>query len=530
MLNRIRLVLVILTIPVIALGVAWGIQARYNSEIRAYLRSQYPNADQAAIAQITLDELCENPQTNLRDICRTNAKFNWLITAAVSAGFIGLALLLAIGFAGRIAHNRRNLLLYLFKPGLYLTAVTLVALTVVHAALAMSAIYYGESALIGRIHIGIIAIIALGALGGVIVIARNVFSLVKKAHVFVIGANLSRAEAPQLWNHVEQIADRLGALHPEAIVVGLEPNFFVTEADVVCLSGNLSGRTLYCSLPLCRILSKNEFSAVIGHELGHFQGLDTKFSESFYPIHRGTALAIASLQQTGGEGWASIALLPAIAIFSYFFECFSVAESRISRDRELAADQSGASLNDSATMASALVKVHAFSGLWDNLKTAAEAAVQDRKAFANVSKAFAEAAANSAKPELLVGLAATKLSHPTDSHPPLGVRLESLAITLDHVSGASLAINPADAAINLIPEPEKREEEISRTFQVTLAEQLGIDLGSESLSQVEFSLSPATDVFSYMCPACQSFQRSDVNVCLKCGAKNPHLTNTGFGN
>ena len=29
--------------------------------------------------------------------------------------------------------------------------------------------------------------------------------------------------------------------------------------------------------------------------------------------------------------------------------------------------------------------------------------------------------------------------------------------------------------------------------------------------------------FTYMCPSCQSFQKSDVPACLKCGAENPHL-------
>jgi Zn-dependent protease with chaperone function len=52
---------------------------------------------------------------------------------------------------------------------------------------------------------------------------------------------------------------------------------------------------LYCSLPLCRILSGSEVSAVIDHELGHFKGLDTNFSESFYPIYCGTASAIGAL-------------------------------------------------------------------------------------------------------------------------------------------------------------------------------------------------------------------------------------------
>ncbi len=523
MLNRIRLVLFILTIPMIAFGIAAAIQARYTSELRTILRSQYPSADPGPIERITLGEFCERPQASRSDICRTNNNLNMLRTGALTTGIAGLALLLVIRLAALVVGKRRKLLLYVFKPGLYLTTLTLLVLTVAHAVLAISMIYYGESALIGTIHIGIIAIIGLGTLAGVIVIARNVFFIVRKACTFVIGINLSHADALQLWNHVEQIADRLHTLRPEAIVVGLEPNFFVTEADVVCLSGNLSCRTLYCSLPLCRIVSNDEFSAGIGHELGHFHGLDTKLSQNFYPIYRGTASTIAELQQAGGEGWGSIPLLPAITIFSYFLECFSVVENRISRDRELAADQVGAGFTDAGTMAVGLVKIHAFSGIWEDLKLAAEGAVQEKKFFANLSKAFAEVSANRAKPELLLSLAETKLTHPTDSHPPLGVRLQSLAVAFESVADASLAIHPTDAAINLISEPEKTEEEISRLFHLYLADKLGITLGPESLSKVEFSVSPTVDVFSYMCSACHSFQDSDVNTCLKCGAENPHL-------
>ena len=61
--------------------------------------------------------------------------------------------------------------------------------------------------MIGRIHVGIIFGIGLGPLGGVVVIARNVFSLVRKAETFVIGASLTRAEAPQLWSCVDLLSE-----------------------------------------------------------------------------------------------------------------------------------------------------------------------------------------------------------------------------------------------------------------------------------------------------------------------------------
>ena len=304
----------------------------------------------------------------------------------------------------------------------------------------------------------------------------------RHAQPLIIGETISRDKASSLWNEVDKIAKTLGALRPENIVVGLDPDFFVTESNIAYLSGSLAGRTMYCSLPLMRILSKDEFKAIIGHELGHYKGLDAKFSRKFFPIYRGTADSIASLQEAGFEsfGFGFASLLPAIAIFGYFFESFSVAESTISRSRELAADSEGARVTDSATIATALVKLHAFSGLWEGLEYADEEALQEGRAFVNASKTYAEAVVEHANPDALDGIAEMHLSHPTDSNPPLAVRLDSLGISMKEIAEQSLRINPESRALDLISGAEQVEETISMAYQAMLAEQLGIDLDSQA--------------------------------------------------
>jgi len=42
-----------------------------------------------------------------------------------------------------------------------------------------------------------------------------------------------------------------------------------------------------------------EFTAIVGHELGHFRGEDTAMSQQFYPIYRGTTAAIEGLAASG---------------------------------------------------------------------------------------------------------------------------------------------------------------------------------------------------------------------------------------
>jgi Zn-dependent protease with chaperone function len=480
MIRRVWLFSLILGVPLFGFAVSEGIQAHLNSELRLAMRQQYPDLDPSIVAQLSFDQICETPNPELHSLCSTNRNLNLMSAAAVWAGSIGLILLLMIRIAGSVAQTNRSLLLSLFTPGLYLTAVLLIGLVVVHGTVAIAAIYYGESTFLGRIHIGVIVAIGLGALLGIAALIPNVFSLVSKAETFVLGTEITRKQAPELWQRVEEIANQLGALRPEHVVVGLDPNFFVTEADVVCLNAKLSGRTLYCSLPFCRILNKEEFSAVIGHELGHYKGLDTHFSQKFFPIYRGTTSAIASLQETGDEGSKMIALLPAIAVLSYFLECFSIAESRISRVRELAADQEGATATHPASLASALVKLHAFAGTWEALRQAAVSAIHEGKALVNASKTYAEVVAGSTSADVFNEIGETHLSHPTDSHPPLAVRLDALKTSIKDVSAAALDVRPTAAAIELFPGAEEVEENISGAYQAILAREYGISIESEA--------------------------------------------------
>jgi Zn-dependent protease with chaperone function len=480
MVSRTWLFGLVLAVPLIGFGVAEAIQAHLNSQLRSAFRKEYPSATEHQVAQMTIDRLCEVSPLELRDLCGTNTNLNLMSRAALVAGAIGFSWLLLIRLAGGLARNNRNFLVAFFTPGLYLTALVLSGLILVHAAVAMGAIYYGESALVGRVHVRLIAAIGLGALVGVLAIARGTFSVVRKAETFVIGKTVTRVQAPQLWREVEATALRLGALQPDNLVVGLDPNFFVTEIGVICLDGRLNGRTLYCSLPLCRILSKEELTSVIGHELGHFKGQDTKFSKRFYPIYRGTVSSLTALQAAGDTGPGAIALLPAIAVLSYFLECFCVAESRLSRERELAADQAAASVASPHAIAVALVKLHAFAGIWNGLQEAAANALRQGKAFVNASRTYAEAVSESALPEALQGVAEVHLPHPTDSHPPLSVRLQSLQVGLNNVATEALAVTPTEPAITLLSDVEKLEEELSEVYQLLLARQRGIDLEQAS--------------------------------------------------
>src|SRR5262249_51048997 len=149
--------------------------------------------------------------------------------------------------------------------------------------------------------------------------------------------------------------------------VGLEPTFFVTSAPVQ-LAGQsqpLRGNTLYLSAPLCRLFTAPELDAVIGHEFGHFSGSDTLYSTRFAPAYRTLHKALLAVhRQASGGGAVSAMAIPARSMLDFCLSQFARPERRISREREHAADQVGASIAGPMALATALLKVGLFVPMW----------------------------------------------------------------------------------------------------------------------------------------------------------------------
>ena len=253
---RFWLLALVLALPLVGFVVSESVQSDLDSDLHSALREQYPNAEVDSIQALTLGSLCEDPDVDLPETCMHVAILSLMSGAALVAGFSGLALLAVIKLAGVLARGSRELLLATFRPGLYITSIVLVALVIAHALLAIGSLYY-LGFLIGLLPTGIIFALGIGALAGVLVLTRNIFALVEKAQTIVIGLPVTPSQAPGLHAKIANLAKRVGALPPNHVVVGLDPNYFVTEATVQCLAGKLDGRTLYCSLPLNRIMFRS---------------------------------------------------------------------------------------------------------------------------------------------------------------------------------------------------------------------------------------------------------------------------------
>ena len=217
----------------------------------------------------------------------------------------------------------------------------------------------------------------------------------------LLGRCLTPQDAPEVWAYVRGLAAEVGCELPDHVVVGLDPTFFVSAGRPVPLWHEcVEGQTLFISLSFARIMTHGEFRAMLGHELGHIKERHEDAS------------------------------LPA----------------------QLAADQVGARIAGAHAMATAVVKLAAFSAYWN---AAVQHGFPTRET--NYSRAFAEIAALNARPDIV-----RCLVEPPREAGSLVERLRHLGTEVGQVEGAALHVRPREPASLLIPGHAELEEELAR--------------------------------------------------------------------
>lgn len=471
-------IIIVLVIPAIAFGLGTAVVAKYQSDLHAAVEADIGREltdEERADPSIQISTICADPAYAGEAVCGdvNIAKLTNLV--AIAGGAIGIALLLFVAFLSARASRDREALLRLFQPGLYVTLAGLVALVIVDGILAVSAVYLGLGVLAGRIYPILIAGIGLAALLAAVGIVRAAWRASRPAVSEVVARRVEPSGQPRLFEMVKEVAASAGTEAPDHVLLGLDPEFYVSEVDTQAIDSRWKGRTLYLSLPLSRILSVAELRAIVGHEMGHFLGSDTAFSRRFYPVYAGASGAINALTSAGGNAAQALSLLPALVILGLFMDGFAIPERSISRERELAADKVGARVASDRSIATSLVKLTAFTGRWGETLDEVVESIRAGAPIANASEAFVKLVRTA--PELRRHPGAVDLgdldprdggtldeqpiAHPTDSHPPLTERLSALGLSREIVEGAVEDVQPADPAAGLVTDIEAIEAELT---------------------------------------------------------------------
>ena len=395
----------------------------------------------------------------------------WLATGVITLGLLAALVgglgLLALNWAGRRAMHSREQLLHSFTRVTKLLPFVLVGHVVVMGA-AIAAIIGFEALNVwhaGKLSAGemkfmfFAMVLVAGCLYSIWQMGtqlRVMLNMFQPTPMDVMAEAVTAEQAPVLWAYVKDLADKLGALPPDHIILGMAAGFYVTSSDITLAPANttLTGRTLHVPLLYLGVLDEAETTAVIGHELGHFAGADTDFSMRFVPIYHGIERSLVVIGQTlvESEMLQRATLHPAFMLGAFFMESFDHAVMHWSRVRELEADAAGAQLAGNLAAASALVRISAIDPV-----------LQERLAahIVQATNPTPEQGADNDLPindlptTVLHEIAAmpltlpeeemaTQLPHPSDTHPSNGERVASLNVSVD--DAVRSGTRPLDAA------------------------------------------------------------------------------------
>lgn len=271
----------------------------------------------------------------------------------------------------------------------------------------------------------LVGIAAVLAVTGIWLIVKAIFA--KPGSRFEqVGEVIREDDAPDLWQRVREIAGRLGTGPPDQIIAGIDASFFVTEHDVTLGDSVQSGRTLFLSLPLLKVLTVEEADAVLAHEMAHFSGDDTLWSRRISPFLQTMGHYLAALYDGG-------LTRPVFHFIHFFWKLYQYSLGRMSRSREFRADGIGARESSPGAIARALVKISAYCQYRNKTENDI---LGKREMESNLELAGRLERGFSA---YLTGFtsdddaALMETPHPFDTHPPLASRMEALGLVPDEV-------------------------------------------------------------------------------------------------
>ena len=426
----------------------------------------YSLAEMCAMNETQLSGIFANPSA-IQDGCSQLIEPVLLLhKVSIISIIVSVGILLVFKFSSSYCGTDRDKNASIFPKLIPLTVLIIAAQVLVQGLSLAYLSYLIPTEILGGIYFPVISFgIGIGAAIGFFQVASSLITLFKKPEQIERAKEINREAYPSLWSHIEAIAEKIEAKKPDNIVIGLQPTFYATTANVKLIEKEkaLTGETLFLSLPLMKLFTREEFDAVVGHELGHFKANDTNYTTKFAPVYMNLGQSLVNLSNTSGSITA-LAKLPAIYVLSAMYEAFETNIAAISRTREFEADKVGCEASSEEGLVYSLAKVVTYSKLWnqtilDNVKR-----LNNGKITTNLSEVFRESSTYNIGrkdiDEIIKDVLPSIVQHPTDSHPPLVDRYENIGFDVNSITREKI-VHQGNAVEKLIDNAQSLEEELT---------------------------------------------------------------------
>ena len=363
-------------------------------------------------------------------------QFHYVRQAAGWSLVGGAVLMLSIAGLGALAFKSRKLQYRSFVVGWRVLMVASALAVVLQGFFAVWLSFWVTAFLWHKYFVKLILVAGLLALGGVAAIVAKIFHKTQSSNV-VEGEVLTEAQAPLLLRRIKHLADRMRTPVPDHIVAGIDTNFFVTQAPLTVGGKTLTGRSLFMSIPLLRVLSMQEADAVLGHELAHFRGGDTQASALLGPKLMQYDQYVEGMR-TGG---LTVVVYPFMQLYRTIFQ---LALSTDSRKREFRADYMAAKLVSPEAIAQSLIKISAYANYRANTESALFQSDNQLQGALGIGAKVAQGLyPYAASDAFFDDMRSTHFPHPFDSHPPLEQRMKKVGHVVEAAAyGAVVAQVP----------------------------------------------------------------------------------------
>ncbi len=233
-------------------------------------------------------------------------------------------------------------------------------------------------------------------------------------------------EAPGLFALLRGLVREQGAVMPDMVTVGAVDSFFVTSSPRVLTNGTVTqGRTLHLPLPVLAMLDRTELSTVLAHELAHFTGEDTGYSIRFQPVYFSLLRSVAAI--TPRRGGLDRLLHVHAELGAYVLQQFDVAVKRWSRQREFEADRAAVACGSADALATSLLRLRLIDGILRRRlhDFARQPSTTPEDLASDLIQRVNESGLGDPTQHL-----ADRAPHPTDTHPPVGHRIEAAGVKI----------------------------------------------------------------------------------------------------
>ena len=427
----------------------------YRHETLTFFRENPPSL----LCRGGTEERALLPASYADEACRDYAQLRQIVQASFASIVLGLLSVVVAIVCAALSFLSRPAQYLSFATGWQLLRVASAIQVLTQGFIAVMLSFWVTAYFFERYYVKAVVCAGVLALAAAVVVIIAIFKR-PRDRLDVEGEFLPRETSPELWAGIDALCSRLGTPPPSQMIGGIDDNFFVTEHPVHVAGRMREGRSLFVSLSLLKRLDKSEADAILAHEMAHFSGGDTLYAKKLAPLLAHFRQYLVALHQGGLS-------LPIFYFMLFYWSMFQLSLGRSSRQRELRADTIASETTSAQSVASALLKVAAYSayrarveaGLFERNR-----AHSDLNIAQSVAVGFTEYARG---PRLAADLGADDaFPHPFDSHPSLPVRLANVGVQLapEHLPEI-VASTAARTWFSEIGEAERIEADLWRAYE-----------------------------------------------------------------